>query len=456
MMWLKAWFCCCIGLNKVLFVIIKNKIMKRKSFLCRALLLFVAGFLPLLATMLAPLLGQMTIEDCYNKAMKNYPLIRQYDLVEQSKEYNLSNASRAWIPQLALNAKASYQSDVPSLPISIPGLEMPSIDKDQYNIGLELKQTIWDGGVTRVQKENIRRQAEVETTNTDVNMYSVYERINQIYFGILTVDAKIAQAKYINGELERNSSQVESHIRSGVATKPDLDAVKVEIIKNKQNVSQLDYTRLAYVKMLSVFIGEEIGKNIEFEKPSMDIPLNDSVFRPEMDLYNAQIKQMEAKFKETDVPVMPKIGLYVNGGYGKPGLNMLSSDFDLYYSAGINLSWNIAGFYTRGKSRKIIETSISSVQTQKETFIFNTKMEIDRQRIEIAKSREQLQYDEDIVSLRRSVRNASEIKLSNGTITVTDLMRDINAEDMAAQDKIIHEVELMLSIYKLKYTTNNQ
>ncbi|MDR2920841.1 MAG: TolC family protein [Tannerella sp.] len=407
-----------------------------------------------------PCFAQLRIEDCYQKAQANYPLIKQYDLIEKTKEYNLSNVNKGYLPQVMFSAKATYQSDVTQIPIDfsqmgIQGVDIPTLSKDQYGATVDVNQTIWDGGAIKSQKEGLRTAAEVEKKNVEVSIYSINERVNQLYFGVLLTDEQIRQNQLLQDELKRNYDQVQSYVQNGIANQADLDAIKVDQLKAEQNKTQFVNTKKAYTEMLSKLIGEEVTANTEFVKPDAIRPATHTINRPELELFNAQIKNLETKNREINAGLMPKLGLFATGGYGKPGLNMLSNDFDAYYIAGAKISWNIGNFYTRKNSKRKVQTSIRSVETQRETFLFNTNLDIVQKDNNINSYFDQLKYDDEIIALRGSVKRASEAKMANGTLSGSDLTRDINAEQMAMQDKILHEMELLLAIYNLKFATNN-
>lgn len=402
--------------------------------------------------------AQVTIEDCYQKAQANYPLIKQYDLIEKTKEYNLSNAGKGYLPQVMFSAKATYQSDVTQIPIDfsqmgIQGVSTPS--KDQYSATVDVNQTIWDGGTIKSQKEGIRMAAEVEKMNNEVSIYSINERVNQLYFGILLADAQIRQNQLLQDDLKRNYEQVQSYVQNGIANQADLDAIRVDQLKAEQNKVQFVNTKKAYTEMLSKLIGEELSVNTEFVKPEAVRPITNTINRPELDLYDAQIKNLETQNNQINAGLMPKLGLFATGGYGKPGLNMLADKFDAYYVVGAKISWNIGNFYTKNNSKRVIQNNIRSVETQRETFLFNTALDITQKDNNISSYFDQLKYDDEIIALRGSVKQASEAKMANGTLSGSDLTRDINAEQMAMQDKILHEMELLLAIYNLKFATNN-
>lgn len=400
--------------------------------------------------------GQLTIELCHEKAKKNYPLIKRYDLIEKTKDYNLSNAGKGYLPQFSMSAKATYQSDVPHLPISVPGVNIRPLSQDQYGVTLDVNQTIWDGGVISSKKEMAKTASEVALKQLEVNLYSINDRVNQLYFGILLLDGKIKQNQLFREELERNFNLISSYIQNGVANQSDLDAIKVEQLKAIQTYTQLMSNRKAYIDMLAALIGEPIDENVIMEKPNTSTQLTTGqIERPELRLFEAQQTDLETQKKLIKTGYMPKLGVFATGGYGRPGLNMLEDKFAAYYIGGVRLSWNFGGLYTEKNDRRIIEASQSSLAAEKETFLFNTNLQVTQEQSEIKKNRDLLKYDDEIITLRNNVKKAAEVKVANGMLTVTDLMREINAEDLAKQDKIQHEVELLLSIYNLKYTTNN-
>lgn len=399
---------------------------------------------------------QLNIELCHEKAKKNYPLIKRYDLIEKTKDYNLSNAGKGYLPQFSMSAKATYQSDVPHLPISVPGVNIRPLSQDQYGVTLDVNQTIWDGGVISSKKEMAKTASEVALKQLEVNLYSINDRVNQLYFGILLLDGKIKQNQLFREELERNFNLISSYIQNGVANQSDLDAIKVEQLKSIQIQTQLMSNRKAYIDMLAALIGEPIDENVIMEKPNTSTQFTTGqIERPELRLFEAQQTDLETQKKLIKTGYMPKLGVFATGGYGRPGLNMLEDKFAAYYIGGVRLSWNFGGLYTEKNDRKIIEASQSSLAAEKETFLFNTNLQVTQEQSEIKKNRDLLKYDNEIITLRNNVKKAAEVKVANGMLTVTDLMREINAEDLAKQDKIQHEVELLLSIYNLKYTTNN-
>ncbi len=402
----------------------------------------------------------LTIEDCYRLARENYPLVEQYDLIGKTAGYNLANAAKGWLPQITFSAQASYQSDVTQLPfdaaqLGFAGVNIPTLSRDQYGAKVEIGQTIWDGGATVAARDGVRATAEAERATTEANLYALNERVNGLFFGILLAQGQLDQIAILEDDLARNRERVEALVRGGVAMQADVDAIRIEQLKASQRKVLLVATRRAYIEMLSRLTGMELGTATEFVKPSAALPTSRAINRPELAMFDAQAAAIEARNKRLNATITPRLGLFATGGYGKPGLNMLSDKFEAYYVVGARLSWNIGGFYTRKNDRRQIATDIRRGEIQRDAFLLNTDIDIARRSTDIDRLREQLRYDDEIIELRGSVRRSSEAKMAGGTLSGSDLARDINAESTARQDKVLHEMELLLAIYNLKFAINN-
>ena len=420
--------------------------MKPRKFLLLTLLFF---------SLIGAKAQTVTLEECQAMARENYPAISRFSIIEQTKNYTLANANKAYLPQLSLEAKATYQSDVITIPLDMPGLEIPVPDKDQYQIVAQANQIIWDGGKIAAKKEMIEAGAIVEEKALETELYSLRERVNQIYFGILLMQEQLKQQVVLEEELQRNHNIVESYIENGIANQADLSAVKIEMLKAGQQRTQMESAQTAYLQMLSILIGNELSKETEFVKPSVS---NDNslviIKRPELDLFSAQEATIDAQTNELKSTLMPAIGAFVQGGYGKPGLNMLQNEFDAFFLGGVKLTWNFGSLYTYKNSIKSNELKKLSIDTQRGTFIHNLNMQISQQQNEIEKYRKMMRDDEEIIRLQQQIKDAAEAKVENGAMTVSDMLKELTALEMAKQAKLLHEIQHINSIYTLKNTTN--
>lgn len=162
-------------------------------------------------------------------------------------------------------------------------------------------------------------------------------------------------------------------------------------------------------------------------------------------VYLKQAEMMKCSFCGKEEPSYAKCGA---------GLNMLKNEFSAYYVAGVRLSWNFGNLYTRKNESRQLILNQQDVNVQKETFLFNTHLEITQNNSEIKKLTELMKNDEEIITLRNNIKKSAQAKVANGTLTVTEMLREVTAENIAMQDKILHEIQLLSAIYELKYTTN--
>ena len=404
----------------------------------------------------------LTLDTCQQRARENYPLIKQFDLIEKSEKYNLNNANRNYLPQVSLSARATYQSDVTTVEIpqqlqAMLGMEkLGGMSKDQYQAVVDVQQVVWDGGYTASQKKISKAEAQVDRQNVEVELYTIKDRVNQLFFGILLLNEQEMQLKMLQEELRSNHERVESYIKNGVANQADLDALKVEQLNINQNLIELKSARKSYLYMLSALTGSVIDEKTTLEKPEIVFSVinNADNNRPELKLLEAQSELLGNRRNMVNVGNMPQLGLFVQAGYGKPGLNMLQDEFTPFYIGGVSLKWNLSNLYTTNDNIRKIETGQRALEVQKETFLFNINMLTEQQRNEVEKLQQLIADDDEIIRLRENIKQSSMVKVENGTLTVTDLIRDINAENTARQTKAVHEIKLLLSVYNYKNIQN--
>ena len=397
---------------------------------------------------------EVTLEECLDMARANYPQIRQLGLIDATEKYDLSIASSSWIPQFSVSGKATWQSDVVEMPFEIPGFEL-DMPHDQYSLNANVTQHIWDGGTSSSQREAVKTGADVQRKQTEVSLYSVRSRVQNVYLGILLLDEQIEQNRFLMESLKRNADEVQAMIDNGMAYRSDMDLVNVNILDCSQQTDALCADRSAYVKMLGLLTGRDMT-GVRLTVPSGGSLVDTrTVLRPEIELYAARLRQNEAQMKQLNARISPQFDLTLQGGIGRPGLNMLENEFAPMFIAGIKMQWNIGSFYTRKNSLKQLSTQREQIENKRELFLFNLEQSTTQQQHEIMRLKQLIADDSEIVRLRNSIRIAEESKLANGIIDVTELLQKITDEQNASLAKAAHEIELLKYEYELKTTTNN-
>lgn len=406
----------------------------------------------------------ITLEECYELARENYPLIRQYDLSRQLEQFSFSNAAKGYLPQIALTGQVTYQSEVAEFPDEMnamfksTGIDFKGLSRDQYKLLLQVTQTIWDGGASKAQKESITAETNISQLTIDKELDAIKSRINQLYFGTLLMELNLLTNRHIDTLLHENLRHAESGLKNGLFMQSDIDNITVEILSLEQQRVQLTATIDLYREMLSILTGSDITNGVILELP--EIPKIDKNVnnRVELKLFDAQLEQLNINERVINSSIMPRFDLFAQGWYGRPGLNMfddmINNNFSWNYLTGIRFQWNISGFYSRKNNLNSIKVKHNSIGIQKDIFLLNSSMELSQIENEIAKMTDLKATDDKIVSLRQSIRKSSESRYRNGIITATDLLRDITNENNAILTRSTHELDLLRNIYDFKITLN--
>ncbi len=389
-------------------------------------------------------LKQLTLRQAYEFSQKNYPVIQQKQLVQQTAAINIDNLQKGFLPQVTISGQASYQSDVTKVNISLPGFTIEPPSKDQYKLVTDVSQLIYDGGITKEQKKLQSLNAAVENEKVEVELYKLKERINQIYLGILYLNEQLKQIDLVKNDIQTGIKKVEAQVQNGVAFKSNLAMLKAELLKTEQRAIEIRSSKKGLVDALSLFIGQPLNEEVNLETPANPVViLNSEVARPELTLFSNQTKLIEQQNKIITAKNLPKASLFAQGGYGKPGLNMLKNDFDFFYIGGVRFNWSLGNLYTKKKDKELVQVNKKLVAIQQETFLLNTNTQLKQQQAEIDKLQQLLQTDTAIIALRKTVTDAAKAQLENGVITANDYLKEINAEDQARQSQITHRVQLL-------------
>jgi len=419
-------------------------------------ILVVVLLLPVMAS------AQLTLEECQRLAREHYPEVAQYELITQSAEYNISNAARSWIPQVTLSGMATWQNEVARFPEQLTqmmqtmGVDIPGIAQDQYRVALDVNQTLWDGGASKANRQLAEAKANEARLTNDVSLYTLEERVNNLFFGILLLDENYAIALERKVLLDENHKRVASMQRNGTALQSDLDQVRVEQLTIQQQLDQNRASRQSFAAMLAMMIGQKVD-SLTMPEEVISGQLTEVGGRPELQLIDARIATVETQKSLMQSQLMPKVGFFAQGYYGNPGLDMFKSmtsrDWTWNLILGLRMQWNISTFFTHKSDLQNLETQRRMLGVQRETFVFNNNLQASRQSAEVERMRRALESDDEIVSLRSSIRRTAESQHANGVVSTTVLLQRIAEESTARTTRSIHHIEMLKTIYELKHTS---
>ncbi len=396
----------------------------------------------------------LTLEQCYDLARKNYPLIKRNDLIAKTKEYNLENVAKGWLPQINITGQASYQNEVTQIPIKLPNVNIDPMSKDQYKFYADVSQNIYDGGMISNQKKMAEIQSEVSQQQNEAELDNLKTKINQLYFGILQTNEQLQQLELTKTDLNNGLKKAEAQLKYGTIFRSDVDVLKAQLVSIDQNEIELQNVKKNFLDVLSLFIHQDLNGNVNLEKPEK-LLLTEENKRTELKVFDLQKKALETQKSIINSKNSPKLGAFLQAGYGKPGLNMLKNEFDTYYMGGFRLNIPISGFYTKKNDLALLENQQNDLDVQKENFLFNQSVQSVQNNNELIKVQNLIDKDQELISLRESIKKASLAQLENGVINTNDYIRDVNAEQQAKLQKIQHEMQFLLMQYNQKALLNN-
>ena len=411
--------------------------------------------------MMATAIQAQTLEECQLAAEKNYPMIKQYDLISQTTQLTVRNIQKGWLPQIAIAAQATYQSDVTSWPESMKatfqqlGVNMKGLSKDQYKIGIDLQQTIYDGGTISSLRSIARQEEKVQKAQVETNLYQVRKRVNEMYFSLLLLNEQIKLNDDVKALLLSSEKKLASMLKGGTIATSDFENIRAERLSVEQQNESLKSQQQMLQHLLSTFCGIKVS-NVQKPAPfETTISMNK---RPEMQLFDNQLKLSSIKEKALNTQIRPKLGIFAQGFYGYPGLNMFEDMMNRKWSlngmVGVKLSWNIGALYSLKNDKAKLRLQREMTENAREIFLFNNQLEEIQQNENIKRYHTMKQTDDEIIMLRTNIRKAAESKLSHGIIDINNLLREINNENAAKIQQTIHDIEMLKEMYNLKYTNN--
>ncbi|WP_304233456.1 TolC family protein [Jiulongibacter sediminis] len=400
----------------------------------------------ILSLLASPMLfAQHSLDELINTARIHHPQQAQMALIKESTELKLKEISGAYLPQSTLGGQATWQSEVTSISIPLPGIDIQPPPQDQYKLTLDLQQNIWDGGLTAARKAQAKTDQVVQENSIATELIKVEEQVSQLFFGAIIADKQRTNANLLLDDLQARMKVVKAAVENGVATRPSLLDLRAKELELRQKMAEIDQMKKSVMESLSLLTGKTLDSNT---------PLSEDVFtsgsegennRPELAFLSAKQSSLLVGEQLIKAKNAPKLALFATGGYGRPGLNFLARDFSPYFIGGVSLKIPISHLYTGGQKTEIQQLQVAQKQldAQKEGFLLATEIQKSKQENELERLRQLISGDDELIDIREQLIRTAETQLDNGVITSADYLVELNKLDQARQNKAIHEVQLL-------------
>ena len=412
--------------------------------------------------LLLPFMGfaqeALTLEDCYRLARDHYPTIQKLDLIAKSEDYTLANANKAYLPQISITGQASYQSETIDFSESIGRLplpiSLPKVSKDQYKVVGEVSQLLYNGGATRAQKQLIKAQSAVQTQAVETQLYALKQRVSNLYFGVLLIDTQLSQNQLNVETVQSQLEKAETALKNGTTLPSNVAELKAELVRLAMQRTEYEATKAMYLQMLSTFIGKDLPSDTVLLRPK-PTTLSSTNHRPELKGFDLQQSVLDIQRRQLTSEYLPKIGLFFQGAYGRPTLNIIKNEFDFYYIAGVRLQWNLSPLYSLSNRKQLLQLQGESLSADRKAFLMSTELDLTQQQTQISKLQRLMEQDQESAALRHSVAQAAQVQLDNGIITTHEYLQKVNAENLAKQTLLLHEIQLLQAQENQHLVTND-
>ena len=384
----------------------------------------------------------MTLQECYDLVDKNYPLVKQVGLLDQKSTYEIDALNTAKLPKIDLNVQATYQSDVIGLPAALPGVN--SLNKDQYRATLDVNQLIYNGGIIEANAKLKQAQTKTQQQQVALTIYALKNRINQYFFSILLLQEKKKLLESKDELLVSKVKEVKVGVKYGAILPTSELVLEAERFKIKQQVTEINFENAKMLESLAQLTYAEINSTTILEAPTSEIK-SENGLRPELVFFELQNEQIESSKSVLAKSNSPKLYAFGQAGYGNPGLNMLDNSFQPFYIVGLKTSWNILDWGKVKKERKALDVAQELVQTEKENFELNNKMELQQLDKDIKKMKELLKSDLEIIQIHEKIVKSADAQMKNGVITTSDYLTEVIRLFEAKNNVAQHQVTLKLA-----------
>ena len=400
----------------------------------------------------------LTLEDCYRLARDHYPTVQKLDLITRSEDYTLANANKAYLPQISITGQATYQSETIDFSESIGRLPLPitlpTVSKDQYKVVGEVSQLLYNGGATRAQKQLIKAQSAVQAQAVETQLYALKQRVSNLYFGVLLIDAQLSQNQINVETVQSQLEKAETALKNGTTLPSNVAELKAELVRLAMQRTEYEATKAMYLQMLSTFIGKDLPSDTVLNRPK-PTTLGAANHRPELKGFDLQQSVLDIQGRQLTSEYLPKIGLFFQGAYGRPTLNIIKNEFDFYYIAGVRLQWNLSPLYSLSNRKQLLQLQGESLSADRKAFLMSTELDLTQQQTQISKLQRLMEQDQESVALRHSVAQAAQVQLDNGVITTHEYLQKVNAENLAKQTLLLREIQLLQAQENQHLVTND-
>jgi outer membrane protein TolC len=415
---------------------------------------FFVFLLPFFAAALAAQ-DTLTIEVVRNRATEVSPLQRRKALAAETAALQSRNVALNNLPRVALNAQATWQSDVFALPIENPAFRVPVVPKDQYRVAADITQRLWDGGADRFARRRIELERALAAAQVDVEAYQVRELVTDLYFRILLLQESEAIVRSTRADLERRLRQAEAQVQEGTVLRTAADQVRLQLLRNEQQLAGLQGDQNALKSVLAIWIDRTAA---DFVVAPVDATARESGEfrrgvaaagmagrldrRPEIRLFEQQRRQLQLGRDQLALRFQPRVEAFIQGGFGRPNpFNFFETGLEPFALIGLRAQWTPLDWGRGRREAQLLTIQAQNIDVQHTALEQRLLAATARDEADEVKFRQQLEQDDRIITLQEDILRRADAQVRNGVMTMTDYLAQVSILEQARLSRKTHELQ---------------
>ncbi len=396
-----------------------------------------------------PAFSQYSLNTLIDSATQNYPGLNQRILNSEIKDNANSGLSKRFLPQFNLTAQGSWQSDVTSLPISLPNVKIPEMPKDSWKAQLEIQQLIYDGGNIQNQKDLLNVQNLLDDNVLAGDLWQLTSQVTDQYYSYFILISANEQLLATRNVLNERKKIYLTSLKYGSTSEEEGLILDAEVLKIDQQMEENSSTNDGILKTLEILTGLH---SISLARPAVDIALQPDVNiqnnRPELARFSLMQQRLDLNIKNRQAIKLPQLGAFVQTGYGRPSLNMLNTEFDFYAMVGIKASWNLFDWGIARKDKAVLSVQKEIISSQREVYNQKINSQSEQLKSDAKKYSDLILLDNQQIELRERIAKIATLRFDEGVMNAADLVARLNDVTIAKIQHQLHLIRLQQTIVK--------
>ncbi len=396
-----------------------------------------------------PAFSQYSLNTLIDSATQNYPGLNQRILNSEIKDNANSGLSKRFLPQFNLTAQGSWQSDVTSLPISLPNVKIPEMPKDSWKAQLEIQQLIYDGGNIQNQKDLLNVQNLLDDNVLAGDLWQLTSQVTDQYYSYFILISANEQLLATRNVLNERKKIYLTSLKYGSTSEEEGLILDAEVLKIDQQMEENSSTNDGILRTLEILTGLHA---ISLARPAVDIALQPDVNiqnnRPELARFSLMQQRLDLNIKNRQAIKLPQLGAFVQTGYGRPSLNMLNTEFDFYAMVGIKASWNLFDWGIARKDKAVLSVQKEIISSQREVYNQKINSQSEQLKSDAKKYSDLILLDNQQIELRERIAKIATLRFDEGVMNAADLVARLNDVTIAKIQHQLHLIRLQQTIVK--------